>query len=196
MSTIRQRVLTVSFDVDPEVQGALDEIASFLHLAFNDVEKRIGQLDTRSGVALMAVDIVSVKLSHSSNQSIDDDTWTTLSFNTEDYDFGNLHLSGSNTRITAPLGRGRGPYSMGALIQFASNSTGLRRTRFKENGSTLAGSQAVVPAVSGDVTTVNPGYRVSLDPGDYLEIEVHQDSGGALDVSGARFWAERIRTIQ
>jgi len=196
ISTIRQRVLATSPSLEPDVREAFDELITFLHRALNDTEKRIGQLDARSGQALMAADIGCVSLEHSATQSISNNTWTTLAFDTENYDFGNLHLSSSNTRITIPQG-GRGPYSIGALIEFAGNSTGIRGTRFRLNGSTISGSTARATPIATDPTTLSPTLRVLLKPVDYLNIQVFQTSGAALNVSSdVRFWAERIRTIE
>ncbi len=194
VSTIRQHTLTVSPDLEPDVLSAFEELISSLRRSFDDTEKRIGQLDARSGQALMARDIVSARLSHSTTQSINDVTWTILAFDTEDYDFGNLHQSAANTRITIRQD-GRGPYSIGAFLQFATNATGLRRAHVKKNGTIATGSQAAAAALTGNITSLVLGWRELLKPGDYLEIQAHQSSGGALNVTSAIFWAERIRTI-
>src|SRR5690606_28924757 len=94
-----------------------------------------------------------------------------------------LHDTSSNTgRLTAPR---TGRYLITATVQWATNAAGQRIVSLLANGTTtlardarLAGSTGVIPVMT--VTTI---YQLSQ--GDYVTVNVYQDSGGALNVESA-----------
>jgi hypothetical protein len=114
----------------------------------------------------------------------------TLTFDSEADDSANLHSTVTNSsRMTAPVA---GVYLVTANVRFASNGTGYRQVLFLVNGGTLHGDD-IRAAVSGVVTDVVTSARVSLAAGDYVEVQVGQTSGGALNVEvagGARISPE------
>lgn len=123
-----------------------------------------------------------VGLTHSTTQSISNNTLTTLTFNTENYDSDSFHSTGTNPeRITIPTGLG-GKYLVTAAAQFASDSTGRRYIIIRKNGSTnvLPGT-ILTPNSTGSSLVVQAGV-VDLAAGDYIEARVYQDSGGSLNV--------------
>src|SRR5581483_8429754 len=115
---------------------------------------------------------------HSTTQSIPDNTSTALLFNSEDYDVGGLHDTGSNTsRLTAVVD---GLYDVKGLAYFASNTTGYREVLIRKNGSTFY-SQAIQAPVTGIATAIPTAAELALVAGDYVELVVVQTSGGALN---------------
>jgi hypothetical protein len=122
---------------------------------------------------------ISASAYHNANVTISNTTWTYLALNSEYYDNGGLHdLVTNNGRLTAPV---TGRYAISAAARFAASATGTRQLRVVVNrGNTvlqigpIAGhaTEATRMAVSGDV---------QLTAGDYIEMQVWQDSGGNLD---------------
>ena len=100
--------------------------------------------------------------------------------NAEIFDTDGFHsTSVNNSRITIPTGKG-GYYLVQVNAQFGANSTGTRQAQVYKNGSTFFEA----PQVGGLATGTGPiGVTVmNLVPGDYIELYVFQNSGGALTV--------------
>ncbi len=127
--------------------------------------------------------------------------WVALTFNSEEFNTGNMHNVGTNpTRITIPAGHG-GYYMLGGAVSFAGGTyaNGVRM-RFRKNGGSLVGT--ITSADVGD-----SGYRVGLmntqivftTAGDYYEVEVQHGAGGSPVFGAAsprdeqnQFWAYKI----
>jgi hypothetical protein len=120
---------------------------------------------------------------------------TAIAFNSERWDEGNLHSTGSNTsRLTAPV---TGLYMIGGHFRFAANSTGVREGHIRVNGSTF-----IAYAGDDDPGAAQPSYfnlstAYQLTAGDYVELTCFQNSGGNLDVvasaqSSPEFWMVRL----
>jgi len=123
-------------------------------------------------------------LSKSAAQSVSNATWTAISWNQENYDTDAFHdNSTNNTRITIPAGKG-GKYLIASNLFNPSNSSGSRLIKFQKNG---------VDIYYGDWQRANSGHSTStiasqvlnLAVADYIEVNLFQDSGGALDVNSA-----------
>jgi hypothetical protein len=121
-----------------------------------------------------------------SSQTIPDSSGTLASLNVEVADFGGW-FPGSGTTITVPaaaLPTGVTTITVDVVcsVVWDSNATGMRRARFKKNGSTAGGSS--VRAVSGQTTDQTASILIpSLTTGDTLTLELYQDSGGNLDAA-------------
>ncbi len=151
----------------------------------NGVWRAEGDIQVRASAA---------RVYNSGNQSIDNATETTLSFNAERYDSDLFHdLSTNPERFTIAKA---GIYRIGACVQWASSSPGDRAVRLRLNGSTyIAGVGASGIAYSLQFMNVETEYRFAA--GDYIEVRVVQDSGGALNVLAAanqspEFWISYI----
>lgn len=137
---------------------------------------------------------------NNTNQSVNNDTDTALTFDTEDFDVGGLHSTSANTsRITIPTG-GDGLYLIVAHAFFATNSTGYRRFYFQKNGS-AHGSAVEVDGDAGnaDLLGVSNQLLVPLVATDYIEAFVRQTSGGALTVGAggtSRIFANQIFAVK
>lgn len=156
--------------------------------------------DVRDNTDFLLTSAPAVRVYNSANISISNNTVTALTFDTERYDVGSgMHSTSVNTgRLTVPTGCG-GKYHIGASLVFAANATGRRYAAIRLNGTTLIAIQ-IEPTNSGTYAT---GIQVSCDyalaAADYVEVEVYQDSGGALNVTFAgnyspEFWAHWVRT--
>ena len=116
----------------------------------------------------------------STTQSIADDTYTKIQFNTEAYDTANAYDNSSNYRFTVPAGQD-GKYFVYSAVRMAS-STATLTLNLRLNGSNAGFSS--LKAVSGELQTITLMYSKALSAGDYLEIFLRQQSGGSLDASG------------
>jgi hypothetical protein len=112
--------------------------------------------------------------------SIPNNTDTVLTFNTENFDTNSYHDTSTNTsRLTVPAA---GKYLITANVGFAANATGYRYAIIKKNGSTNVCTVNLNYAASGtfDVQLSN-SVVVNASTSDYFEIQVFQNSGGALN---------------
>lgn len=117
-------------------------------------------------------------------QSIPNNAWTAIAFNSEDYDQGSMHSTSSNTsRITIPANHA-GLYLMTAQVAFDNNATGFRGAAFYKNGAVLYTSEQSVP-LTGSLTIVNISALAVLAVADYIELFVYQNSGAALNAGNA-----------
>ena len=121
--------------------------------------------------------LVGCSLTRTSDPSIADSTWTTITYNSENYDTDAFHDNTTNSsRITIPTGKG-GKYQIFCNIIWANSSVGDRQMRLIKNGSELLRTYG--PKPNGTTTYIL--YTVeSLAATDYIEIQITQNSGGAL----------------
>lgn len=107
-------------------------------------------------------------------------SFNTLAFNSERYDTGGIHSNvTNNSRLTAPAD---GLYLATAHVEFESNTTGTRTLIIRKN-DLGAGSVARQDTPGDGLTGLSIATVVSLADGDFLEVEVRQDSGGTIDVN-------------
>lgn len=128
----------------------------------------------------------AVRAYHNANQSITNATDTALALNSERFDTAGgsadtqHDVTTNNSRLTC---RYAGKYLITGCAQFAGNATGDRYLWVKLNAATkLVQSHATADATENTlvVTTL---YDLAVN--DYVELFVHQSSGGALNVSAA-----------
>ena len=119
----------------------------------------------------------------SANQSIDSDTDTAITFNSEDYDTDAFHNTSTNTsRFTIPSGKG-GKYLLSGAVSWAASSSGtFRVVKIYKNGSIF---NQVVQFQGTNDGTIQPFACVyDLIATDYLEVFARQNTGGGLAVQG------------
>lgn len=122
----------------------------------------------------------AVRAKNSAVIAVATSTWTSLTFDGEDFDAQTMHSTSSNTgRLTAPVS---GIYLVGANLQFAANTTGLRSVKLLQNGVTEIGANSKAAAASG-TTYLNLVTTVYLVSGNYVEVQAYQTSGGSLNVA-------------
>lgn len=115
---------------------------------------------------------------HNAAQSIPNITPTALNFNSELFDTDAIHdNSTNNTRLTCKTA---GVYLIIGQVGFASNSTGVRQTAFRLNGTTYLAFSSVGAspnyAARHMLSTVYP-----LAVNDYLEIIVYHEAGVSIN---------------
>jgi hypothetical protein len=112
--------------------------------------------------------------------SIPNNTDTTLTFDSEDFDTDAYHSTSSNTgRLTIPAGKS-GKYKIDAFGNWATNTSGRRYMYLYKNGSAFAATEIAPPAVAGSLTW-SLNMIVNATAADYFELKANQSSGGALD---------------
>lgn len=115
-----------------------------------------------------------------------------LNFQVEDWDTDGFHDNATNnSRLTVPAGLD-GLYAVGLKVQWQSNATGLRQLVFLKNGTGGIPLQRFPAGTTGTIQQSATAHE-RLAAGDYVELEVHQTSGGDLNAEGGtrtqtRFW--------
>lgn len=123
---------------------------------------------------------------NNANISINNDSSTTLTFNSERWDTDTIHDTGSNTsRLTCKT---TGVYLISATIDFASNANGRRQIWFVVDGTTTI-AMTNVPAINGANVRLSLTTIYSLTADQYVEAVVYQSSGGALNVTVQANWS-------
>lgn len=127
-----------------------------------------------------------VKAIATAAQSIPNASYTALTFGGESWDTDGMHSTVTNTsRLTAAT---PGLYHVMGMVPFVANATGRRYAIVQKNGVGGATDDTVnIVAVSSTTTSSTPlvNREIYLAAGDYIELLVYQDSGGALSTSNA-----------
>lgn len=105
-------------------------------------------------------------------------TPTSITFATELIDQDNFFSAGSPTLLTVPTS---GWYIATGFVTFASNATGVRKVNITVN--TVAEATIAQDAMASDVTTITISSLFWLSAGNYLQLQVYQNSGGNLAVT-------------
>lgn len=140
---------------------------------------------------------VGAKAHNTGAQSIPSATWTAVTLASEVWDTDNFHSTASNTsRMTIPAGLG-GKYRATAGTAFDAGGTGDRYIAIRVNGAVLTGGSTVdVRAPHASLTADRSGsLDVDVVAGDYVELYVYQDSGGALNVQRSFLSLMRIDAL-
>lgn len=121
----------------------------------------------------------SAKVKKSAAQAINNGASTTVSWNQEDWDTDAIHDNATNnTRLTCKTA---GKYGVWANIHWATSASGSRGLGVLINGITVHSFN--YPAASTLDPEVGAYCEVQLAVNDYVEIQVYQNSGGALNLS-------------
>ena len=112
--------------------------------------------------------------------SINNNTVTSLTFDSERFDTDTIHSTSSNTsRLTATTA---GKYDIAGTASFVSNATGRRALLIRYNGTTVIAQQEWDTSQNGiTYMTISTLYDMAVD--DYVEMLVFQDSGGSLNIN-------------
>jgi hypothetical protein len=118
---------------------------------------------------------IGVSLRASADQTISNNTFTALTWNTENFDTDGFHDNSTNTsRITIPSGKG-GKYLINAGIMFGT-AGGARIVRLRINGTDKLFAEFAGNSTFFQPYTLNEVF--SLVATDYIEFFVYQNSGG------------------
>ncbi len=155
----------------------LDDLLCTIDKATGDIDivKAGGDL-LRQGKGLN----IGVSMSNLTIQSIPNGAFITLNFDNEAWDTDNMHDDvTNNSRITIQT---LGTYIIRFGFRFSINGTGKRSMYLYKNGILLDTFTILDSAPTGSyVSTMNNTALLNLVAGDYLELQVYQDSGAALN---------------
>lgn len=108
-------------------------------------------------------------------QSIPDNTWTSVNFNTQ---VAQTSVSWASNQWTV---KREGTYEVAGYARFtAGGTTGRRGIRITKNGARFI--EILVPPTSAD-TSLTISFPVRCAAGDTLAVEVFQNSGSAQDIA-------------
>ncbi len=116
------------------------------------------------------------------DQTLSNNTVTTITFNAEEFDVGGWHdNSTNNSRLTVPTGVTR--VKICSTINFLTDTTGQRFVTYQKNGAVFNG----VPSSDHTATTGADAVNTCSGPlvvvaTDFFEVRALQASGGDLDV--------------
>jgi hypothetical protein len=114
------------------------------------------------------------------NQSVANSTDVAITFTDETYDTDGYHSNSTNTsRLTVPSGKA-GYYQINANITWAANASGIRDFNIYKNGN-RANYFTFNPQASNSQSFQLSSILYGA-VGDYFEMFVFQNSGGALNV--------------
>ncbi len=130
---------------------------------------------------------------HSVDQAITNVVATVLAFNSELFDTDTMHDNAvNNSRLTINTA---GKWLFGFNGRWENNATGTRHCRLLKNGTTIVGQQEIAVGTGEHEQCVTFPVQDAIVT-DFFEIEVLQNSGGALDMEtggspSQTFWAHR-----
>lgn len=112
------------------------------------------------------------------NNSLAAITWN----NSLDDNWGGHSNVTNSSRYTAQVA---GLYQFAGAFSTVTNATGYRLTGWSTNGSEISNSRMYNPSLSGTIinSVVAATVKIRLNVGDYVEMLVFQNSGGALSTA-------------
>lgn len=121
---------------------------------------------------------VAARIRQSVAQAILNATWTSLTFDTMQWDSHGMYSSGTNTRLTCTV---PGLYRISGNLSFAANATGDRSAVLMLNGATSMAEALQKSSSSGDKLSISCEYYLSV--GDYVELRAWQNSTVSLNTA-------------
>lgn len=120
--------------------------------------------------------------SSSATQSVTASTFQKVTWNTVKEATTGLTWDAANNRFVATK---PGVYRITGSVQWATNATGRRLLYIYKNGAQYTGNELGASAFSTGQPVLQHSNDVPLAIGDYVEIFVWQNSGGALNINDA-----------
>jgi hypothetical protein len=120
---------------------------------------------------------VGVSVSSTTDQTINNATYTALTWDGEYFDTDNYHSNvTNNSRITIPAGKA-GKYLISGYVTYDNGTTGSRQLVIRKNGSSTY-TQSLTAANFYPTGTVT--YIADLAVNDYIEMAVWQSQGSSV----------------
>jgi hypothetical protein len=127
---------------------------------------------------------VGVGCTGTGNETINNNTSTIISWDTESFDTDGFHSTSSNTsRITIPAGKGGKYLFISHLALNNAGGTGRRSSHFYKNGVQTNATQVEVGVSTNAYPALVNTFIYDLVATDYVETSFYQDSGGAFSIS-------------
>jgi hypothetical protein len=160
--------------------GLLNNVGSWVLYIPNGTQTGVFPGSINVGGSVYGSIALGCRAYRSNAQSISNNAWNSLSWDTELWDTMGGWAIGSPTRLTAQVA---GYYMAQGNVQFDSNATGNRALAVVKNGNTfLAMSYHGASPASVTVLTATAAMFY-MAVGEYIEIFVFQNSGAALGTS-------------
>lgn len=125
---------------------------------------------------------------HSVNQSIANDTWTTLAWDQEVVDPDGLHDPTDNTKF---FFRPSGLYAAVAQISWAPSGVGGRGIRFLQDTLVVSSAFVLGMAITALPASTDQAHQCTMQPGGvtdaFFQVQVWQNSGAALNCTKVGF---------
>lgn len=127
-------------------------------------------------------------------QTFTSSTWAAVNFDAEDFDtHGGHSTTVNNSRYTCQVA---GYYQLSGGVSWASSTSVTRWTRWAKNGTELDGTGSNMNALStGQTLTVARTITVSLNVGDYVQLQGAQFAGANLDTYVGIGYAQPIMSV-
>ena len=128
------------------------------------------------------------------NTSVSNATWTAVPWVSAPVNIGSWWTSGSSVTVPAaaiPSGSTTIAVRVNFYVRFGVNSVGNRSIDVYVNGASANGFVTKGASLPSDVATVVGFDLVQVIAGDVITLQAYQDSGGALNITGAHFLVER-----
>ena len=134
------------------------------------------------------------RIRRTTDQSVLDNTDTTISFDTEDFDQGNMaDLVAQPTRITIATA---GIYMVGGNYAFSGNLTGDRVGKLLLNGTTIiAHADTRALSIAANLVKLHIVTIYKFAAGDYIELVLAQSSTVTLQASAQANYANVLWAI-
>jgi hypothetical protein len=145
----------------------------------------------KAGLDYLAADKPNGRAYSSAATAVSNNTRTAITLNSERWDTGAVHSTGSNTaNMYAPTGEG-GKYLFGGHGEWAAfNTTGIRQIELFQNAATIVAVQQV-PGVNG-LQDQSVSTLWSMAAGDYMQLTGLQTSGVALFFNAVGAYASEL----
>lgn len=136
---------------------------------------RLSQLEADEGPSIAGK---GARVYSSIDVSIPNNTWTSITYDTERYDTDTLFEIANPTRLRATTA---GKYVIVGNVEFAENTAGRRKLRILRNNMDII-------AHSIDIGPPNVPFALNIATiwdmaaNDWVELQAHQTTGGDLDV--------------
>lgn len=147
---------------------------------------------TPKGTGRFIVDgkVIGCALNNSGAQSMTNNAFTKLTFDTEEYDSDTMHSTSSNTsRITINTA-GKYLFTFSCVCAGAAGGS-QRRMDFLLNNSAQHGGH-ISGVIGGNVLSMSGAIVRHMSVNDYMELYYYQDSGGAINMTSQFFSATRL----
>ena len=145
--------------------------------------------------------LVGCSIYNYSDATISHGTWTTLAYNSENYDTDGMHSNVTdNSRITIPTGKA-GYYLVNACTWYqhpGTSNTGSANMRIYKNGTTSMAESAQAFSAYTASTRNSPqiNFVLYLNAGDYIELQTYQFTNTTLSTySGATLYYATVTKV-
>ena len=139
--------------------------------------------DGSGNIQTQKLNYPSFRVRLSSNQSISNDTWTKIQFNTEDWDTNTAYDNSTNYRFTVPTGlSGKYLFCYTAVIgDLNDGKRGAVRLYLNGSGNNY-GRENSYSSSTGANTYSNGQLMVDLSASDYVELYAYQNNGNSQTI--------------